>query len=284
MNKKLLFPLLLCLLIVSSCDDEELEAPVPAFITIKDIKVNPTNSLQGSGSDAINDAWVYVGNQLLGVFELPTTVPIQKTGNVKIQVGGGVFNNGLSNDRVVYPLYNFYTLDTFLLPQQELEITPVLNYQDKAVFGEPWTGEDFESGINFEYNPSSDTVFHRETTNNLFEGNAVGLAHLDPNMTFFEAFTPTFSDIPRDGRAVYLELNYFTTHNFAISIYTNDRTQQFSIVNFRPSGGWKKAYVELGPVFSTLFTAYNYNLAIGFKKAIGETGSLYVDNVKIVRF
>jgi hypothetical protein len=192
--------------------------------------------------------------------------------------------NGLSNDRQLYPFYNLYQLDTVLTPQDEFTITPVVQYTDRATYDTPWSGEDFESGINFDYHPNSDTVFYRETQNNVFEGSASGLVYLDESMDFFEAYTPTFSDIPRDGRAVFLELNYFCTHNIAVSIYTNDRQAQYSVVNFRPTGGWNKAYVEFGPVFSTLFSAFNYNIAIGFVKPLGETGTLYLDNVKLIHF
>ncbi|MEQ8910060.1 MAG: hypothetical protein RIC95_12755 [Vicingaceae bacterium] len=283
-----LLVLIFCCFFLGSCEDEELEAPIPAYITIEDIEAKTQGSTQGSASDDIRDAWVYNGNQLLGVFELPATIPIQETGNVSLQVGAGIFNNSLSSDRALYPLYKFYTLDTTLLPEQEMTIVPVVEYQDNAIFDDPseLSIDDFDNGISFftERHPNSDTIFFREQTNNVFEGTASGLAYLEPNMDFFEARTEPFSDIPRDGRAIYLEMDYSCTHDIALSIYTNDFNRQFSVINFRPTVGWKKAYVELGPVFSTLFNASNFSLAIGFTKPIGEVGKLYLDNVKIVRF
>lgn len=270
---------------LTACNDEELEAPVPAFITIEDIEVVATDASQGSTSDNIKDAWVYEGNQLLGIFELPATIPIQNTGNVKLQIGGGIFNNALSNDRDLYPFYNLYQLDTFLAPQQAFTLVPKVNYTQNADYDRAFSIADFEGDAGqFEKHPNSDTIFVRETQNNVFEGSGSGLAYLDESMDFFEARSPTFDDIPRDGRAVYLEMDYFCSHNISVSIYTNNQQRQFSIINFRPSGGWTKAYIELGPVFSTLFAADNYNIAIGFTKPLGEVGFLYVDNVKLISF
>lgn len=277
--------LLIFTFFLTACNDEELEAPVPAFITIEDIEVVATDASQGSTSDNIKDAWVYEGNQLLGIFELPATIPIQNTGNIKLQIGGGIFNNALSNDRDLYPFYNLYQLDTFLAPQQAFTLVPKVAYTQNADYDRAFSIADFEGDAGqFERHPNSDTIFVRETQSNVFEGSGSGLAYLDENMDFFEARSPTFDDIPRDGRAVYLEMDYFCSHNIAVSIYTNNQQRQFSIINFRPSGGWTKAYVELGPVFSTLFASFNYNIAIGFTKPLGEVGFLYVDNVKLISF
>ena len=285
MTKSLQLFFLLLISSLFACEDDDLAAPVPAFITINDIVVKSTDPSQGSTSDNIKDAWVYEGSRLLGAFELPATIPIQNTGDVRLQIGGGIFENGLSTDRRIYPFYELYVLDTTLIPEQKLEITPVVEYTDNAIYDSPWSGEDFESGINFNYRSNSDTTLVRTTQPNfVFEGNASGVAYLDASMDLFEAYTPTFSAIPTNGSAVYLEMNYYCSHDITISIYANDQSAQYPVINFKPRSTWNKVYVEFGPVFSTLFAAYNFNIAIGFSKPLGEEGWLYLDNVKLIHF
>ena len=107
---------------------------------------------------------------------------------------------------------------------------------------------------------------------------------LSSNATFFEARTPAFSNIPRDGSPIYLELDYKSTHDFAISIYANDQTVQTRVVFFKSQTEWTKVYVRLNDVIATLANAFNYNIAIGYIKAQGETSQLLVDNVKLLHF
>jgi hypothetical protein len=282
---------------LQSCNEDELEATVPAYIKIDDISVNITDPIQGSASDKITDAWVYINDRLIGAFELPTLVPVLQTGNINIKIRGGIFNNGLSNQREIYPFYDFYELDTTLLPEEILDSFPDANgivqdkpfveYQPRAIFDEAWEGEDFESGINFIVNPSSDTNIVRITDQNLvFEGNASGAIFLPSGTTFAEIYSPSFSsfEIPTNGTAVYMELNYKSTHDFSISLYTDNRSRQFSVVNFRASAGWNKAYVEFSNVFSSLFSSSNFNIAVGLRKPINENTALYLDNFKLINY
>jgi len=283
--KHLYLLLLFFTALLLSCNEDELEATVPSYLQIDDISVNITNPDQGSGSDKITDAWVFINDQLIGAFELPTIVPITQSGNLNIKVRGGIFNNGLSNQREIYPFYDFFILDTILPPEAVIKPDLVVEYQPRAIFDEAWSGENFESGINFIKNPSGDTGIFRVTDPNLvFEGSASGGILLPPGKTFAEIYTPSFSDIPRNGTAVYMELNYRSTHDFAISIYTNNRSQQFSVVNFRASSDWNKVYVEFSTIFATLFSASNYNIAIGLQKPSGDNAELYLDNVKLINY
>jgi hypothetical protein len=269
-----------------TCKKEDLKAPVPAYITIEDIVVETKDTDDVSSSDNIKDAWVYLDNQLIGAFELPTTIPIQKTGNVKLRVRGGIHNNGLSSDRKVYPFYEFYNLDTTIAPEEVITLTPKVNYKERTVFDSEWPGEDFEGGISFKSNSQSDAdLFLERDTKLVFEGQASGAVLLNESMDFFEAYTdPSFSNIPRNGTEVYLEMNYRSTHDIAVSIYVNDLSQQFSVVNFKASDSWNKVYVEFTSVFSTLFNARNYNIAIGFTKPTGEKAALYLDNMKLLHY
>ena len=75
----------------------------PAYIKINDIELN------NSSTDKITDAWVYIENQLQGVYELPAKFPVLETGVKEIRIKAGIKNNGISSSRVFYPfLLIFY--------------------------------------------------------------------------------------------------------------------------------------------------------------------------------
>ena len=277
--------LIVCITIISLFSCEKQKAIVPGFLKIDDVVLQAAPA-QGSSNDRITDINLFINDQSIGIFELPALIPIQQTGNVNLKIRGVVYKNGQSNEKVDYPFYTTFNLDTTFIPEAQMELTPVVKYQGSAIFDDPWSGEDFETGVNFNYSPLSDTVFRRITDPvDAFEG-ASGLAYLTESMDFFEAWSPTFSNIPRNGVDVWLEMDYKSTHRFAISVFVNGTsiTNQRSIVFFNPRVTYGKVYIELNSVFSTLSGAFNYTLAIGFPKQVGEVAQFHLDNVKLVRF
>ena len=66
--------------ILSSCNTTDLS---PAFVRIDTIYVN-TATNQGTASHNAQTVWVYANDQPLGVFELPTVVPILEEGSTDI--------------------------------------------------------------------------------------------------------------------------------------------------------------------------------------------------------
>lgn len=287
MGQKYLLQVVASLLILSisfsSCDDDSLKADIPAYLTIEDIDLI-TLLNQGSSSENIKDVNVFVNDQSLGIFELPANIPIRKLGNINIKIRPYIRNNGISNDKIAYPFYTTFILDTLLHEEEEIMINPVISYLDETIFSEPWSGEDFESGVNFEYHPDTDTTFVRTKDPDLaLDGNS-GLAMLSAKSTFFEARTPTFTNIPRDATPVFMELDYKSTHDFIISIYANNQSFQSRIVFFKARPDRTKVYISLGSTFASLASSANFSLAIGYVKPEGGTGQLVVDNVKLLHF
>jgi hypothetical protein len=283
MNYKYLL-LFSAILSLFSCKSDALKATIPAYITIEDIQLETKSAIQGSSRDNITDAWVYINDRLIGSYELPATIPVIKTGVVHVQIRAGIYNNGISNDRVRYPFYTFFDTTINLVPEKEILLEPVVNYDENAIFDSPWSGEDFEGGVNFEQNPKNDKDLVRSTINDIYEGVASGYVKLENEDTFFELYTPTFSTIPRNGTAVFLEMDYKCTHDIVVSIYYDGLNNQESVINLRSKVVWNKIYIDLTNVLKTLSTAINYRVAIGFKKPVGEIGELNLDNVKLIHY
>ena len=76
-----------------ACKKENL---TPAYIKINDIELN------NSSTDKITDAWVYIENQLQGVYELPAKFPVLETGVKEIRIKAGIKNNGISSSRIFF--------------------------------------------------------------------------------------------------------------------------------------------------------------------------------------
>lgn len=281
-HASLLFTFLL-FLGLTACDDDELKAPIPGYLTIEDVVLQTTSSNQGSDNDNITDINVFIDNQSLGTFELPASIPIQKSGRVNLKIRAVIQNSGRSNERVNYPFYTTFEIDTTFERESEMKLTPLVYYSENVVFTDNWSGEDFETGINFNYSSKSDTILVRITGNEAFE-NASGLAYLSSNSTFFEAISPSFFNIPRDGTPVYMELNYKSTHDIATGIYVNNESVQIPASFFRARASWTKVYIDLSNTIAQNSGAGNYSLFIGYQKNIGEIGKLYLDNVKLLHF
>src|SRR5687767_2026929 len=91
------FTLLIISFLVSipftGCDKEE---PVPSYIHIDSISLNSIYSTQGTSDHKITDAWVFVNEQYVGVYELPATFPVLYEGTQNIRIKAGIKKNGIS--------------------------------------------------------------------------------------------------------------------------------------------------------------------------------------------
>ncbi|MBL4772255.1 MAG: hypothetical protein JKX98_01180 [Alcanivoracaceae bacterium] len=106
-----------------SCTPDDQKAIVPAFLTINDVSVKTTLN-QGTSRDKITDVNVFINDQSLGTFELPTSIPIQQTGNVNLKIRGVINIDGQSNDRQDYPFYTTFSVDTTFIPETEMILNP----------------------------------------------------------------------------------------------------------------------------------------------------------------
>ena len=279
------FFLLIVLSLLTSCDKEEIKATIPAYLEIDKIEVSNNRQQLGSSSSNIEDAWVFINDRLIGSYELPAVIPILNTGNINLKIRGGIFNNGASNARVIYDLYEFY--DTTLLFEKEQTYKPDIKveYKSETIANDDWGIEDFETGVNFINNSNSDAPLRRITDiDKVFEGDASGSGALGVNDNFFEAYTRNIVNVPRNGLPVYLEFDYKSTHNFQVSVYVNNQSQQVPFVTVRARNEWNKIYLDFSNVFPILFDAANYNISFGYVKPIGEEGELLLDNVKLLHF
>ncbi len=266
-----------------SCSKEDYEAQVPTYISISDITLTTDYAIQGSASENITDAWVFINDDLVGVYELPAKFPVLKEGNSTIKVYGGIKDNGIASSRARYLPYAPYVEQLNFVAGETISINPVVTYDSDATFS--WL-EDFEnSSLSFLYTADSDTTINKQSTD-VKEGNYSGHVYLENHMDFFEATSFGLTGIPRDGTPVYLELDVKTNEPMLIGIYVDDN--QYPYWNLSTSSVWKKVYVNLTDVFVNTPAGTEMKVFFGIKEVtspfLTDNPEIFIDNLKLVHF
>ena len=270
-------------IILFSCSKDKIEAKVPAYISVPSITLTTDYASQGSASSKITDAWVYVNDDLVGVYELPAKFPVLKEGNVNVKVFAGIRDNGISASRVRYLMYDPHVEQVSLIPGETVEITADVLYKTGAKF--TWL-EDFDgASTSFLYTTGRDTIFNKQSTI-LKEGQFSGQVYLEDEMDFFEATSVAFNSLPIGG-TIYLEMDFKTNESIKIGVYLED--EQFAHMTLNPTEDWKKIYINLKEVMTSKTNPSEVKIFIGLKEEGGtvfqtSNPQVYVDNIKLVHF
>ncbi len=293
-NYKLFFVLsVFCVAIFSSCEIYNPAEPIPAYIHIDKITLaknysgfpNSSTGDEGSLSNKITDAWVYIDEQLIGCFELPVTFPVLYEGSHQIRIRAGIKVNGIAATRAPYPFYNDYNQTIYLGKGSKLNLTPSVTYNSSTHFA---IMENFELvGNNMVKTIYSDTTLQTLTypDPNVFEGNKSGIAYLGASGHKFECISVDSFLLPKGGASVFLELNYKSNYSFIIGVKAigSVSTSQFAALSFNPSTTWNKGYVNLTPTITGAYTANSYKITIGMINNINSDSLvLLLDNIKLV--
>jgi len=138
---------LLIVLVLSSCQKED-TVDIPTYLKIENIVLD-----EGNTTSIITDAWVYVNDQLQGVYELPAKFPVLEEDIQTLRIKAGIKINGIASSRIAYPFYTSYFEDITFTPNETKTITPIVSYLDSIDFFQ----EDFEgTGVNIEISAISE--------------------------------------------------------------------------------------------------------------------------------
>lgn len=275
----------ICVLL-SSCELYNPTEPIPAYIHIEKIDLTTAiNGSQGSNSQKIADAWVYVDDKLQGCYELPVTFPVLQEGTHKVTIRAGIKINGIAATRTAYPFYESYTQFIDFQKGTTINLTPTITYKTNTNFD---FLESFENvGLLIDTTANSDTTLQKISSpaENVFEGSYSGITYLDGTThTFFEFATINTYALPKNFD-VYLEFNYKCNYPFTVSMYASGTasTVQLSVLHFNPSSSWNKAYVFLTPAINSALNATNYKIAWGAVNNTGADSAAFLfDNIKLV--
>lgn len=282
-------------LLISACNVINPKEEIPAFLEVKPFEFSP--GIDGSTSNKITDGWIYVGGEFLGAFDLPKTIPVYATGEQNILVDPGIKMNGINASPDIYPFYSRYTTSVTLVPGETVSIQPGTTYDQrtKFVFTEGFEGSIQKFTDELDQDPTTNMVIE-EDPNHVFEGDGIGLMHLEKDSPLLAVGSTLISEFPASGSTMYLELDYKTDLPLLVGIigYDDLGSQRYSLVDkgVNPKSEWTKVYFNLTESIITAQQLNSSAFQIVLQSQIPivdgefaiESADIYVDNIKIVQF
>jgi hypothetical protein len=260
-----------------SCDkDDTTTNGVPSYIQIDEI------TLDEDYTTNITDAWVYIDGVNKGVYELPAHFPVINDGAVEVRIYAGIKDNGIASQRVTYPFYHSYTSTEKLTIDSTTIIIPsvVLKENIEVMI------EDFNQSYNFNH----DTCFSVPETEGPY-GNYGSLSFLDSIFVTeinYKDHPLSFDNVPQQGSATYLELDYKSDSEFLVGMYINfpnTPTLQKDLLWINPKDDWNKIYVNLTQTVSEAIGAESFSVFIRMQRDnFSEVKTLDFDNLRIVHY
>lgn len=282
-----IFILFITLLFVS-CEPKDGEG-IPSYIHISQIDLS-TTAAQGTASHKITDAWVYINNNLIGVFELPATFPVLKSGNHEITVYAGIKVNGISATRSPYPFYKPEIISVNLVPGSTDTIPAItVTYDPATEF--VWM-ENFNTGaMTLDTTTSSQALLVRTSDPAIVfayknETNSYSAtASITGDSVLFECATVSKFNLPKNGLPVFLEMNYKNNYNLTVGLIATVSGQTFQqpVLVLNPTEDWNKIYVNLTPTIAYYTNATDFRIFIGLLRSPGaDTATICLDHLKLL--
>ena len=276
-------------LLLSSCIKNN---PDPSWIYVGNWTLEDNPSIE-EGELTVNftDAWVYIDDKFVGVFETPFKIPYLESGEHKITLYPTVLNNGISATKKIYPFVEPLVITTNLVQNETLVIEPTTRYYSNVQF----TIIDFEdANPPFEDSPSS--LANIEFSNDpaiieSFNGNAFGRVNLTSTDYTWAAATIVQEDLPGSGAEVYVEIDYHNTADIlqgVLAINSSEITQNPNVqMNKQESYNvrWKKIYIDIKEIVSGSPSATSFKHSFESTLPSGASSAqVNIDNIKVVRF
>jgi len=266
--------------------------PDPAWLQVNKwtLTANPSLSgLEGVLTDNITDAWVYVDDELIGVFQVPFKIPILKEGAVTFKIYPTIRNNGIAATKKIYPFLKEYVVNGTLVKNQVFTINPTTQYKENLQF---WK-EDFEdvnNSITNDPNTSAATLSFSNQNLQPFNGNYYGKVVLNADDSTWVAYTNEQLILPK-GKECYLEIdfkvtNYVTTGLIYITPGSTVNNTHIRLNAQKPDVAvWKKIYIDLRELVGNSPTGAVFSQSFIASLDEGNTeGIILIDNIKVIHF
>ena len=256
MKKTYYFFLFLILTVFSSCDIINPEEDIPAYLQIEEFQFS-RGAFPGSGNAKIPLAFVYINGEVLGIYELPITIPVIANGQTNIIIDPGIEANGISASPESYPFYERFEITLELKPGETTTIQPTTTYAD---FADAIGYENFEGNFNsfsFEIDGNDEPEL-RNSAIDVFSGLTSGYIQLTDSNNVISVGSDLIQDFPPQGSPVYLEVNYKSDLPVAIGIipFSDNglvvRVGEDQNKGFNPKGEWNKIYFDFSDTFLAL--------------------------------
>ena len=264
--------------------------PEPSWLEVNSwvLEANPDSQYPvGELTHNFSDAWVFVDDQVIGVFEVPFKIPILKEGPVNIKIYPTVRNNGIAGTKKIYPFVEFYEINTTLTPNETLTLNPTTRYKSFTQF---WLEEFEDAAIKIQNDPVSSTNLIKGNDPNILQwGNFYGEVSLNEIDSVWVGYSESMV-LPK-GKEVYLEIDYYNTNNVITGVLGISSTEIKNNRHIRLNDQdpadvkWKKIYIDLKEIISNSPNAEYFKQSFEAFLDEGKSSSFIIfDNIKVVRF
>lgn len=259
------------------------ENQVPAYVTIPAFALSTTVA-QGSASEKITDAWVYVDGTIQGIYPLPNiTFPVLELGNRTITVFPGIRNNGTRSNPIIYPFYTAFEQNVVLESGKTITLNPTTTYITRTRF---WQIEDFEVANSFNSDIDRNPALRFSNVTNGFEGKS-GYIVVDKTTPQFEKASTVRAQLPNNSENIFIELNYRTEAFLTIGVIGSGGTQNVPTTTYKitlkPTDTWNKTYLNVTQEVKDL-QATDFQIVIkGVLPDSASQARVWIDNVKLIQ-
>lgn len=268
---------------VAACDIINPADPVPAYIRVDQITVDPVSGT-GTTRQKFGEVWVFIDDNPIGAYSIPAVIPLIAEGQHEIQLFPGIRVNGILSTADFYPFFEPHTFNAELVPGEVITVDMHTRYRSNAEIAYI---EDFESShrLTDDVDDDPETFVERILTNP-FEGSGSGRIVLTDSADFIQvASLPLLTELPVNGTPVYLELHYKNTVEFSVGLVGHGQAiepARVSILVLRPQEDWNKVYVELSPALrASQLEAYQVLITAAHDTSTVQS-EVYLDNLKVV--
>lgn len=290
---KTLLPFIGSLLLLSSCVKNN---PAPVWLSVSEwqLESNGLGSPEGELTENLSDAWVYVDNQFVGIFEVPFKIPLLVNGsNKSVRIYPTIKNNGISATKKIYPFLEPFEVFADLVQNDTLHLDPTTRYYQQVDFT-IWDFESADSGI--EESPSSSAALVMVSDPSIiqpFNGGQFARVVLDETNSNWIASTNFEHILPKGGAEVYLEVDYHAEADVVTGVLAIDGTEVTQNPNVQFNGQdpdsvtveWKKIYIDMSTIVSGSPTADFFRNSFEAILPSGKTQAIInIDNIKVVHF
>jgi hypothetical protein len=240
---------------------------------------------QGQMTGDVSQAFVNMDGKILGAFELPAKFPVIGEGEHNFVIIPGVITNGISSTKTRYPFMDQYEVTVNLIKGDTITMSPTTQYYADLSF----LIEDFESpSIQFDYSTESDVQLTRENDPSILKwGGYYGSVVLNDADSLFSAVTTFGQPLPKQGSAVYLELDYMNSNSLLTGVvsYGSGTYHEDPNIQLNPQEDpiWKHIYIDMTEIISfrtgSPFADMNF---IAILDELGTEKFIYLDNIKVI--
>lgn len=270
---------------VSSCSLLDSDNPIPSYIVVDNVNVI-SNPNQGEATHKILDVWAYADGQLLGVFELPTKIPVITNGEeMNYTLFPGIRNNGERSRSFTYNLMKQFDFTRVIEPGEEYKVTPTYSYNDNVKFDFVESFEGTSNIFTLELDGDPATVV-ANTTEDKRVGNKSGKISLTAEHPLISVGTTfIYSGENNLGSDAYFEMDYKNDVPLIVGvIYTQDGKEVSQpLLALNPTEEWNKIYVDYTSILtSPAIVSYRPYFTTDLDPIGVSEGTIYLDNLKFI--